>query len=259
MRRISSWRITAGSLEYPLVIAHRGARSLAPENTLAAFHKAVEVGADAIELDVRLTRDGHVVVMHDRRVDRTTTGNGPVGTYTLKDLKAHDAGSWFDDKFGGERVPTLVEVFEAMPGDLLIYVELKVRGLGAWPLAGKVVDVIRAHGRQETTLVASFNPVAVAIIRALEPRIVRGYIWARRHPLPLRARWLSPLAKPYWFVPDKATATPEMLARLHVRGNPVAAWDVDAGTDMGQLKELRLDAAVTDHPEALVRQKFGKI
>ena len=226
---------------------------------MAAFHKAVEVGADAIELDVRLTRDGHVVVMHDRRVERTTTGNGPVGTYTLKDLKSQDAGSWFDEKFGGERVPTLGEVFGEMPSDLLIYVELKVRGPGVWSLAAKVVDAIRAHGREETTLVASFNPMAVAIIRALGPRIVRGYIWARRHPLPLRARWLSPLAKPYWFVPDKATATPEMLARFHARGNPVAAWDVDAGTDMGHLKKMGLDAAVTDHPEALVPQKFGKI
>ena len=77
MGPISSWRIAAGSLEYPLVIAHRGASGMAPENTLAAFHKALEVGADAIELDVRLSRDAQVVVIHDRWLDRTTTGTGP--------------------------------------------------------------------------------------------------------------------------------------------------------------------------------------
>ena len=107
MARNRSWRFAPGSLDYPLVVAHRGGAGLAPENTLAAFRMALEVGADAIELDVRLTRDGRVAVIHDRTVDRTTGGRGPVGSYTLAELKALDAGSWFGPQYLGERVPTL--------------------------------------------------------------------------------------------------------------------------------------------------------
>ena len=241
------------------MIAHRGGGGIAPENTLAAFRKALEMGVDAIELDVRLTRDGYVVVIHDRRVDRTTTGKGSVGTYTLGELKSLDAGSWFGPQFRGEQVPTLGEVFEALPVDLPIYVELKARGHRAWHLVVRIVDIIRRYGRWESTLVASFNPIAMAFLQAIEPRIIRGYIWSSQHPLPMRARWLGPLVKPHWFAPDRRTFTPKMLAWFHARGKAVAAWDLDTGTDMKRLKEMRLDAVVTDHPEVLVRQKYGTI
>ena len=210
------------------MIAHRGGGSLAPENTLAAFWKALDVGADAIEMDVRLTRDQQVVVIHDRLVDRTTTGKGPVGKYTLKELKLLDAGSWFGPQLKGERVPTLDEVFEGLPSDLPMYVELKARGHGAWPLVVRVVDLIRRHGRWDGTLVASFNPIAMILLRATEPRIIRGYISSHRHPLPMRARW---------FAPDRGTLTPKLLARFHAQGKPVVAWDLDAGTDMEQIKK----------------------
>ena len=259
MQRIGSWKITPGSLEYPLVIAHRGGSGLAPENTLAAFHKALEVGADGVELDVRLTRDGQVVVIHDRRLDRTTTGKGPVETCTLGELKSLDAGCWFGPQFQGERVPTLEEVFGELPSDLPIYVEMKARGHGAWPLAIKVLDIIRSRDRLESTMVASFNPIAMAFVRGIEPRIIRGYIWSSHHPLPLRARWLSPLVNPHWLAPDRRTLTPEMLGMFHAQRKAVAAWDLDVGTDMKHLKEMRLDAAVTDHPDVLVRQKYDMI
>ncbi len=237
-----------------MVIAHRGNSSVAPENTMAAFHKALEVGADAIEMDVRLTRDGSVVVMHDRRLDRTTTGNGPVGTYTLKELKSLDAGAWFGTKFQAERVPTLEEVFETLPGDFPLYVELKARGHGAWPLVKKTVDITRKHQRWDSTMVASFNPLAVAFLRALEPRIIRGYIWSQTHPLPLRARWLIPLAQPHWMAPDRRTLTSELLSRCHAMGRPVAAWDIDGHADMKQLKDMGLEGVVTNYPEALLCQ-----
>ena len=255
MGEISTWKISPGSLERPLVIAHRGCSSLAPENTMAAFREALELGADAVEVDVRLTRDGHVVVMHDRRLDRTTTGNGPVGRHTLRELKELDAGSWFDRRFIGERVPTLDEVFDEIPRKFPLYVEMKVRGFGAGTLVRRVVDIIRQRDRWDSTMVASFNPVAMAIARFLEPRTVRGYIWSANHPLPLRARWLSALVRPLWMAPDRNTFTWGMLDRFHHRGNLVAARDVDVVTDMAQMKEIGLDAVVTDHPEDLVAKK----
>ena len=253
-----SWKILGGSLDEPLVIAHRGGSALAPENTMAAFLTVVELGADGIELDVRLTKDHQVVVMHDRRLDRTTTGSGIVGTHTLKHLKSLDAGSWFGSQFQGERIPTLDEVFEELPDDFPIYVEMKARGPGAWPLTSRVVNIIRNHKRFESTMVASFNSAAVGLLRLFDGRIIRGYIWSGRHPLPLRARWFSPLANPHWLAPDWGTLTPELLARFHGQGMPVAAWDVDVGVDMRRLTEMRVDAVVTDHPDVLLVQRSSK-
>ena len=255
MEHIGGWRIDAGSREYPMVIAHRGGSGLAPENTIAAFRNALELGADGIELDVRLTRDRRVAVLHDRRVDRTTTGSGLVGDLTLEELKSLDASSWFGPEFTGERVPSLEAVFEELPDDFPIYVELKARGPGTRLLVAEVVKIVRSYGRWESTLVASFNPLALIWLRLMEPRITRGYIWSSRHPLPLRARWMSPLVKPYWFAPDRGSINPALLARLHSRGNPVAAWDADTETGAAGLGNMGLDAVVTDYPDKLVEQK----
>ena len=246
-------------MDSPLVVAHRGNSTQAPENTISAFHKALDVGADAIEMDVRLTRDRRVVVMHDRRLDRTTTGKGPVGAFTLERLKGMDAGSWFGPQYVGERVPTLEEVFDELPRDFPLYIELKSRGPGALPLALRVVSVIRRYERWDSSMVASFNPLAVVTLRMVEPRIIRGYIWSRHHPLPMRARWFAPLAKPHWLAPDRESLTEELLVKFHAQGKAMAAWDVDVGTDVGRLAEMGLDAVVTDCPEVLVSQKSGTI
>ena len=255
MRHFSDWRIDAGSQEYPLVIAHRGGAGLAPENTMAAFRHALELGVDGVELDVRLTRDRRVAVLHDRWVDRTTTGRGLVGTLTLEDLKSLDAGSWFGSGFAGERVPSLDEVFQELPQDFPIYVEIKARGPGVGLLVAEVVSIVRSFRRWESTMVASSNPLALVWIRRMDPSITRGYIWSRKHPLPIRARWMSPLARPYWFAPDRGSISPGLLARFHARGNPVAAWDVDMGNDLSQLRNMGLDAVVTDYPDKFVERK----
>ena len=109
----------------PLVIAHRGASMYAPENTLAAFELAIEMGADAIELDTMLTADGIPIVIHDHSLDRTTDGIGSVSSKTVAELKLLDAGSAFDIRFAGERIPTLEEVFSAVGKKIMINVELK--------------------------------------------------------------------------------------------------------------------------------------
>ena len=247
-----SWNIPPGSLERPLIIAHRGDVESAPENTLEAFLGALEKGADGVEMDVRLTKEGRVVVMHDRRIDRTTNGKGPVGTHTLAELKSLDAGFWFDPKFKEAAVPTLDEAFEALPSDFLMVVELKVRGWGVKPLVSGTVEVIRRFKRWESTLVTSFNPVALLVLRLMEPNIRRGYIWSAQHPLPIRQRWLSPMAKPNWMNPDLKTFTPKVLKYFHQQGKPLLAWDEDAGRDLERLRAMRVDGIVTDRLTGLV-------
>ena len=110
----------------PLIVAHRGSSWAAPENTVAAFTQAINDRADAVELDVQLTRDGEIVVFHDRRLERTTNGKGFLREHLLKDLRRLSAGAWFSSRFSSEKIPTLKEVFELMKGTIGINIEIKV-------------------------------------------------------------------------------------------------------------------------------------
>ena len=245
----AGWTQPTSDAGRPLIIAHRGLTSAAPENTLTAFRLAVEAGADGVELDVRLSRDGEVVVLHDRKLARTTNGSGTVGRLSLAELKRLLLRG-----LDGERIPTLSEVFDALPAAFLIVVELKVRGVGFWALASRTVSVIRDAGRLQTAIVASFHPLALMATRMIEPRALRGLIWDGRAPIPLRQRWLSPLAAPHWLNPNETAFSERLLRRAHARGQRVLAWDVSAGRRLSELAEMGLDAVVSDDAEALVRQ-----
>ena len=233
----------------PLIIAHRGLTSAAPENTVAAFRAAVGAGADGVELDVRLSRDGEVVVLHDHGLERTTNGSGPAARRSLAELKRLDVQG-----LARERIPTLGEVFDALPASFLTIVELKVYGLGFWRLASRALRVIREAGRMETAMVASFSPFSLLAVRRIEPRALRGLIWSGDHPPPARGRWLSPLAAPHWLNPNETGFSEALLRRAHSRGQRVLAWDVSAGADLDDLAAMGLDAVVTDHAEALAAQ-----
>ena len=253
--KASSWRLRPGSRRFPLIIAHRGASSWAPENTQAAFRQAIATGCDGIELDVRLTRDRQLIVFHDRLLDRTSDGCGPVDGHTLAEMRALDAGTWFGPAFHGEPPPTLEEVFESVPRDYLLIVELKVVTNGIKLIAQRVVEAIHHHQRWITTMVSSFNPLALYCVRRMEPRIVRAYNWSKYHPYPLRARWFSFLAQPHWFDPADDSYTPQLHRRFHRQGKAVLAWDVEFNCDLSHMVSARLDAVVGDNPGALVEQK----
>src|SRR5512136_3234943 len=148
-------------LDRPLNFAHRGASHEAPANTLAAFLLAVDLGAEGIELDVHLSKDGHLVVIHDFDVSATTDGQGLVRNKTLAELKELDAGSWFDPVFADQRIPTLQEVIDAVGHRLLLNIELKVKGWGDGGLAAKVVQIVEQNGLVDRVILSSFNPLTV--------------------------------------------------------------------------------------------------
>ncbi len=137
-----------------MAIAHRGASSYAPENTFAAFDLAIVMGARHIELDVHLTSDGHVVVIHDDTVDRTTDGSGPVTNHTLAALQTLDAGSWLRHEFTGERIPTFDDVLDRYKGRAHVHVEIKGQST---QLAHRTADLIRKHGMVGETTITSFQ------------------------------------------------------------------------------------------------------
>ena len=253
--RVTRWDFAPGSQTLPLIIAHRGDVANAPENTIPAFRKALDLGADGIELDVRLTRDEKLVVFHDRTLERTSNGRGPVSSFTLADIRSLDVGSWFDPAFKGETAPTLDEVFESLPSDYLINVEMKVILKGMNQIAHLVADTISRHARWASTLVASFNPVALYHLRRLEPRISRGYIWSKRHPYPIRARWLSPLVQAQWYDPANDSYNLNLHRKARRLGRRVLAWDLDFDCDLEAMASVRLDATVTDRLAQMVAQK----
>ncbi|MFQ6028939.1 MAG: glycerophosphodiester phosphodiesterase [Dehalococcoidia bacterium] len=232
-------------------MAHRGASGLAPENTLAAFRRALEVGADTLELDVHLSQDGHVVVIHDSTLDRTTSGTGAVSRLTLEQIKELDAGSWFAPEFAGEKVPTLQEVLDLAEADTLFEVELKTFSI--WPkgIVKEVVDVITRKGMEDRVVIQSFNPLALFHVKRANSAIATGLLYSGDLPLPLRNRWLTPLAHPDSLNVGMDLATADHVAEMRAKGYPVVVWTVDQPDDMQRMIDLGVNGIMTNRPELL--------
>jgi glycerophosphoryl diester phosphodiesterase len=231
----------------PIVIAHRGASGTCPENTLAAFRRAAAVGAPMIELDVQLTRDGEVVVLHDDTLERTTTGSGPVRQRTLAELRGLDAGSWFDASFRGERVPTLAEVLDAFP--LAVNVELKAAGGDG--LEARTLAVVEAAGALERVVFSSFAFAALERLRACSVRAALAVLWEHA-PIPEAVRRAERVAARALHL-RKETATPEAIAIAAAAGLPVRAWTVNAPGEFNRLAAAGVDGVFTDYPERFLQ------
>jgi glycerophosphoryl diester phosphodiesterase len=241
-------------LPQPAVIAHRGASAFAPENTLAAFELAIEQYADGIELDVKLTSDGHVVVIHDATINRTTNGSGKVSDISLEEVRELDAGSWFDNKFLGERIPTLDEVFKHIGGKTIINVELTNYYSNPFnALPEKVVTLVQKYGLEEQVLLSSFNPIALRRTRHLLPQVPIGLLalpglggaWARG--------FTGGLINHQALHPEHNDVTLNLIARSHRKGRCVLTWTVNHENDMQRLFLLGIDGIITDYP-LLARQ-----
>jgi len=235
----------------PLIIAHRGASAAAPQNTLAAFRRAMDLGADGVEMDVQLSADGAVVVIHDFSVDKTTDGTGDVATKTLAELEALDAGAKFSPQFAGERIPTLAQVFEALEGKLLVNVELKDFNPRHSPLAARVVEVVRKYAMEKRVLFSSFNPFALRTIKRLAPEIPTGLLYAPHLAVYLRRAWLAPLVSHEARHPQSSMVTAQTMKWYRARGLRVNTWTVDDPAEMDRLIALGVDGIITSKPDVL--------
>ena len=158
------------------ILAHRGASAYAPENTLEAFRLAMEQGADGIELDVQMTKDGELVVIHDETIDRVSNGNGAVRDYTLEELKQFSVSNHFE-QYPDVKIPTLREVLELVkPGTMEINIELKT-GIYWYPqIEQKVLELVKEEGMEERIIYSSFNHYSVQKIRELSPEAETAYL-----------------------------------------------------------------------------------
>lgn len=234
-----------------LNVAHRGASAYAPENTLAAFNLALDMGADGIELDVKLTRDGVPIVLHDETVDRTTGAHGPIAGMTLAEVKRLDAGSWFDPRFRGERIPTLAEALRTVGKRGIVNIELKMLYKRIKGLEAAVLAVVEDSGSTDRTLFSSFNPLALKEMAALNPRLARGLLYAPNLPVYLRRGWLRPLARATALHPRHTMVDARLVRWAHGKGYAVNTWTVDFPPEMKRLADLGVDMIMTNKPDVL--------
>ncbi|HXY79106.1 MAG TPA: glycerophosphodiester phosphodiesterase family protein [Candidatus Bathyarchaeia archaeon] len=242
----------------PWIIAHRGASGHAPENTFAAFERAVQLGAGFIETDLQLTRDARFVAIHDATLDRTTNGKGAVREHTLAELRELDAGMWFDRQFMDQRIPTLEEILEfAKEQDIVFYLEIKYES--AWGMHHALVGALGRAEIAARTIVLSFDPATLASVRRLEPAIMIGLLIEDavgdpvKAALDVGARQLCPRAD---------LVTPELVERAHRSDLHVVTWTVNDAERMRAAMEAGVDGIMTDLPDrlrAVVEDRMAKL
>ena len=274
------------------VIAHRGASAYAPENTLVAFTRAVEMDADYFELDVTLSKDDEIIVIHDLSVDRTTNGTGKVRDLTLAELKQLDAGSKKDASFAGEPLPTLEEsLVLAKSEGIKVYIEIKnsaddsailksipklaeshqallpdqaaaamaqveASGSANLLLTRKVIELVRSMKMQNEVVIQSFSPIVCLCSLVLAPDLRTEFLGSKseKHPeeWPTYLLWTNLLGC-HGHNLSNVTLTPELLKVLHRDGKTVAVYTVDDEADMRRLAEWRVDAIITNKPDVCLR------
>jgi glycerophosphoryl diester phosphodiesterase len=241
----------------PLIIGHRGASGEAPENTLASFHLAMQQKADGIEFDVHLSRDGVPVVIHDSRLERTTSGHGRVRDHTAAELKRLDAASWFNRcfpsrkraEYAGEKIPTLSETLAWVRANYcLAYLEIK-RGRVPYPgIEERVLVEVRSAGVLPQVTVISFHVPTLRRLRWLDPHIGLGIDFTQPLAALQRAKSLGAgIMLPHW-----KFASPRFIARAHQAGRRVIVWGLDQPDAMRRKIDEGVDGIITSYPGKLI-------
>lgn len=230
----------------PVVIAHRGASSVAPENTLAAFSRAAALGADYFELDVQVSRNDSLMVIHDATVDRTTDGSGQVSEMTYEELRTLDAGSWFDSTFASERLPTLYEALALAQGSgINVAVEIKADGI-----AEDVVRLIEEMGMEEEVIVFAFNFDNIAAAKETNSSIPVLYLKGEMTRADIDRT--QGIGGEYVGGGGRTEVTPALLSYAHERGIDVWRWTVNSAPEMRALVDVGIDGIITDYPQRLI-------
>jgi glycerophosphoryl diester phosphodiesterase len=232
----------------PLIIGHRGAAGEAPENTLASFALALEQGAEGIELDVHLSKDGRIVVCHDPTLDRTTTGHGLIHEMNYEDIRQYDAGSRFSEWFAGEKVPLLDDVFDLVPPHIFINIEVKHTYNGLMETA--LIDFLRKRGRLDNVVISSFDHTCVIRIKRAEQAARIGLLFGTKladyaaYARSLNVEVLS--LHPYHLM-----LNPEDVKGARARGLLTFPYTANAMSDLQRLIDAGVSGIITDFPGRL--------
>lgn len=231
-----------------LIIAHRGASGHAPENTIAAFKKAIALGATFIETDLQLTRDARLVAIHDDTVDRTTNGQGKVHDQTLAVLRRLDAGSWFGSEYTGERIPTLEEILEfTKKNDVVFYLEIKPGG--SWGGEHALVGALRESGEVARVVVISFDPLILTSVRKIEPTLMTGVLYDGQLADPINTA-IEVGARQIVVRGD--LVTPAMIQQARKKDLQVVCWTINHPAHIRMLVAAGVDGIMSDYPDRLI-------
>jgi len=240
------------------VVAHRGGSNLAPENTLAAFRKAMELGVDMIEIDVAQTLDSVVVVLHDDRVDRTSNGAGSIDSLSYEQVKTLDAGSWFSEQYKNEHIPTLDEVLKQVNGQAILLIEIK-GGSEQFPgIERRTVEAVKEFNAVPWTIVQSFNEKAVERVKILDPEIKTYYLLGGNYREYYREfRNASGKSPPPAYGYDGLGVYYKLLTAAAIDsirhgGLEVFTWTVNDVSDMSEMIKAGVDGIITDSPDILI-------
>jgi glycerophosphoryl diester phosphodiesterase len=239
----------------PIIIAHRGAMGYAPENTLAAFKLAIELGADAIELDLRQTKDGVPVALHNATLNKTTNAQGNVKNFNFDELQKLDAGSWFDEKYQKEKIPSLQEVINLLNDSVVIIIELK-DGNETYPgIEEKTVSLIRENRIESQTILKSFDPNVLSRLRKIAPEIPLCYVYALRIP------WLGMIIDQgvtfgsifsidaEYLQPHRFFLSESFVKDAQSKGYKIISWGVNSEEAIKQSIYYNVDGIETDYPD----------
>ena len=233
-------------------IAHRGAASQAPENTLASFRRALQIGTDAVEFDVHLSKDGEVVVMHDDTVDRTTDGMGRIADMTLEEILRIDVGVRFSEEFRGERIPTLRESLECIPPHTISIIEIKADAATV-----PTLDTVQEVDRTDSSLVVSFSPAILRTVASYRPEMARamsiGEPLVEGDPVANARRMLCAALSTGTSTLDVRgdLLTPEAVAEVQHRGGSLWVWTLDEPEHIRMAVDWGVDGITSNFPDRL--------
>jgi glycerophosphoryl diester phosphodiesterase len=248
-------------LRTPLILGHRGASAVAPENTLAAFAQAIDAGADGIEFDVRLSSDGVPVVIHDAALNRTGLVSGLVRELTSAQLKEIDVGSWFKQSgaFTGEKLPTLEQVFDLFAGKpVALYVEMKCDAGEGTRLASAVVDQVHAQNMKDSVVVESFDLTAIQEIKRIDRSLKTAALFEPKLSKPistLRAQTIINLARHHGadeIALHHTLARKGILERARKEGFEIVVWTVDDPIWIDRARACGIKALIANNPRPMV-------
>lgn len=236
----------------PLVLAHRGANKVAPQNTIPAFKKAIEFNADGLETDVHLSLDGHIVICHNYTIDETSNGVGRVDEMTLFELKEYDFGSYFSDDFKGISLPTLSELLDLTKSMKLINIEIKPPKKDC-DLVKKVVETIHEYGIVENSIVSCFDPECIRLVKEIDNNIKTGLLYENDElgneimtfGVAKYCKQLNANAAH----PHRNLITQKEVMELHNSGMAVNPWTVNTDEDIIRLTKWGCDALISDIPD----------
>ena len=249
------------------VISHRGANQVAPQNTIEAFEKSIEIGCDGFETDIHLTKDGIPVVCHNFTIDETSTGKGAIKNMTLEELRQYDFGSYKGDEFKGVKIPTLDEFLEVSKkmGDKMKVLDIELKsekfGEAGTELAEKTIDAVKNHGLFDKLLISSFDPSILVVCKKIDKNCKTGILYSPDNLVSIKIS-----ARPVAFAkeigcdalhPFAMYVTRLYVERAHRAGLQVNPWTINKELTAKHLIKLGVDGIITDDP-GLMNKLLGK-